>query len=114
MVFEGSEGITSILVTGDVDDSVEREICESWQSRGDTILSVAHHGSRFSTCEELLDRINPVMAVIQVGRNNYGHPSPEVLGRLEDRNIPVYRNDEQGAVGLVIDEGRVKEVKTVK
>lgn len=114
MVFEGSEGITSILVTGDVDDSVEREICESWQRRGDTILSVAHHGSRFSTCEELLDRVNPVMAVIQVGRNNYGHPSPEVLGRLEDRNIPVYRNDEQGAVGLVIDEGRVKEVKTVK
>lgn len=111
--FLGNGSETSILVTGDVDESMEKEICNLWNKKGNVILSVAHHGSKTATCEELLDKIKPVMAVIQVGKNTYGHPTPQTLGRLAGRNIPVYRNDLQGAVGLNIEDGKIRNVVTV-
>ena len=78
------------------------------------ILKVGHHGSKTSSCEEFLDAVGPAFAVIQVGKNNmYGHPTPEVLQRLAIRQIPVYRNDLQGAVGMEIKGGRVKKVRTM-
>ena len=43
----------------------------------------------------------------------YGHPTPETLKRFADRGIPVYRNDLQGAVGLRLKNGAVRQVKTM-
>ena len=78
------------------------------------ILKVGHHGSKTSSCEEFLDAVGPAFAVIQVGKNNmYGHPTPEVLQRLAIREIPVFRNDLQGAVGMEIKDGKVKKVRTM-
>jgi len=48
------------------------------------VLLVAHHGSKNSTSEELLDLLKPHFAIISVGKNNYGHPSDEVLNRLNE------------------------------
>lgn len=64
------------------------------------VLKVGHHGSKTSSAAEFLDAVDPQIAVIQVGKNNYGHPSPEVLARLTERGIRVFRNDLDGAVGL--------------
>ena len=44
------------------------------------ILKIGHHGSRTSTSPEFLSAVSPDAAVIQVGRNNYGHPSKSLLG----------------------------------
>jgi competence protein ComEC len=67
------------------------------------LLKVGHHGSRGSTSGELLDSLRPVAAVISVGRNDYGHPSPETLARLEARRVPVFRTDTDGAVSVTTD-----------
>ena len=67
------------------------------------LLKVGHHGSRGSTGEELLDSLRPIAAVISVGRNDYGHPSPEALARLEHRGIVVRRTDRDGAVRVTSD-----------
>jgi competence protein ComEC len=64
---------------------------------------VGHHGSRGSTGEEMLDSLRPLAAVISVGRNDYGHPSPEALARLERRGIPVRRTDRDGTVSVTSD-----------
>ena len=78
------------------------------------VFKVGHHGSKTSSSEAFLDAADPAFAVIQVGKNNmYGHPTPETLKRLADRGIPVYRNDLQGAVGLRLKDGAVKQVKTM-
>ena len=78
------------------------------------ILKIGHHGSKTSSAEEFIDAVGPAFAVIQVGRNNmYGHPTPEVLERLRQRGIPTWRNDLQGAVGMDLKDGRVKEIKTM-
>ncbi|MDD6190081.1 MAG: DNA internalization-related competence protein ComEC/Rec2 [Firmicutes bacterium] len=112
IVFSGRAGETSVLVTGDVNEDAERELCKLWRNFGETVLSVGHHGSRYSTCDELLDCVNPSVAVIQVGENVYGHPTREVLSRLEERNVPVYRNDIDGAVGLKVEGGKIINVST--
>jgi competence protein ComEC len=60
---------------------------------------IGHHGSKSSTSQKFLDAVNPKFAVIQVGKdNNYGHPTTEVLKRLNDKKIKIYRNDEQGNI----------------
>jgi competence protein ComEC len=67
------------------------------------LLKVGHHGSRGSTGGELLDSLRPVAAVISVGRNEYGHPAPETLERLERRHIPVLRTDQDGSISVTTD-----------
>jgi competence protein ComEC len=67
------------------------------------LLKVGHHGSRRSTGEELLDSLRPLVAVVSVGRNDYGHPSPETIARLESRRVRVLRTDRDGTVSVTTD-----------
>lgn len=62
------------------------------------LLKAAHHGSRYSSSAELLRQTSPADAVISVGRNTYGHPSPDVLERFRQANVKVWRTDEQGTI----------------
>ncbi len=67
------------------------------------LLKVGHHGSRTATGDSWLAELRPRVAVISVGRNRYGHPSPEALGRLAARAIPVWRTDRDGTVTIRAD-----------
>ena len=74
---------------------------ESGQIPAADILKVAHHGSRYSSCEAFLRKMGGGTAVISCGRKNrYGHPAEETLERLEAAGFTVYRTDLQGAVIL--------------
>ncbi len=65
------------------------------------LLKVGHHGSAGSTTTQLLDRINPEHAIICVGsRNTFGHPTRLTMGRLEERNVQIWRTDLHGAVTI--------------
>jgi len=86
-----------VMFTGDIYEDVEEYIASDWDKNID-ILKVAHHGSRTSTSQYWLDAVNPYLAVIQVGNNNFGHPHKEVLDRLTKEGIKVLRNDIHGAV----------------
>lgn len=58
------------------------------------ILHLNHHGSRTSSNANSLDQLSPELAVISVGADNdFGHPHPSVLQRLEERQIPARRSD---------------------
>jgi len=68
------------------------------------VLKVGHHGSKYSTSESLLAAIRPKLAVISVGANNrYGHPTPEVLSRLQAIGAQIRRTDLEGEVKVVSD-----------
>ena len=90
-------GINS-LVTGDMSSSGERSLLRFAALPKLDLLVVGHHGSRHSTSEELLDALVPDIAVIPVGRNSFGHPTPETLHRLEQSGAVIYRTDESGHV----------------
>jgi len=106
-----TEGV-SVLMTGDVSQDGEMAALSISDLDCD-ILKIGHHGSKTSTSEALLEGTNPEMAVIQVGKNSFGHPTSEVLEKLEFSGIPVYRNDESGAVLIDPSPGGFT-VKTVK
>ena len=94
---------SSVLMTGDIDEKGEKTLIADTDIKAD-ILKVAHHGSRYSSCEKFIEAAAPETAVIQVGKNTYGHPSEEVIKRLEEHKITVLRNDEQGAVGIRVNK----------
>ncbi|MBP6889166.1 MAG: MBL fold metallo-hydrolase [Candidatus Moranbacteria bacterium] len=68
------------------------------------VLKVAHHGSKYSTSETWLTKVRPKAAVISVGKNRYGHPSEEVLSRLQEKGIRILRTDEQGDIVYICRE----------
>lgn len=70
------------------------------------VLIVPHHGSRFSSSERLLAAVAGQVAVISVGRNNYGHPHPSVLERLADHGFRVRTTMEEGAVRVALPDSR--------
>ena len=102
----------SALITGDIDETLMNTLAElhkhDSQLQSD-ILKVPHHGSKYSWNEEFIDKVSPEYAVIQSGRNNYGHPAPEIVENYFKKNIKVLRNDQQGAVGFF--ENNNNEVK---
>jgi len=65
------------------------------------VLKVAHHGSQYSTSEEFLGKVKPILAVISVGKNSFGHPSPEVIDRLNNLAVNVLRTDQNGEIEIV-------------
>jgi competence protein ComEC len=94
------------LFTGDAGFAAEAML--RGKVRSVDLLKVGHHGSRGSTGEELLDSLRPLAAVISVGRNDYGHPSPQTLARLGSRGVPVLRTDRDGPVSVTTDGTTMK------
>jgi competence protein ComEC len=94
------------LFTGDAGLAAEAML--RGKARSVDLLKVGHHGSRGSTGEELLDSLRPLASIISVGRNDYGHPAPETLARLDSRGIPVLRTDRDGTVSVTTDGTTMK------
>jgi len=93
-------GNVSALITGDMNSSTERSLLRFAALPKVDLLVVGHHGSRNSTSDELLSAIKPDIAVIPVGRNSFGHPSPDVIERLENHGVIIYRTDESGHITI--------------
>ena len=65
------------------------------------VLKVGHHGSRTSTSQKFLQAIAPKIAVIQSGVDNqFEHPHPETLQKLQEAGIEIRRNDLEGRVTI--------------
>jgi beta-lactamase superfamily II metal-dependent hydrolase len=84
--------------TGDLGIGQEEDLLTSGRLSPVTLLEVGHHGSASSSSGELLEALSPEVGVIQVGENNYGHPTEEALSRLAAAGVEVYRTDQQGEV----------------
>lgn len=100
-----------MLLTGDVTETGEQEILSLQEGLRESydVLKVAHHGSKYSSCETWLEKVKPVGAWISCGKGNrYGHPHKELIDRLAKRKVKIYRTDLQGAVTLRIRKGRCR------
>jgi competence protein ComEC len=112
LVMRLTDGSQSILLPGDIERPSERKILAEDQAVGANFLKVAHHGSKTSTIEPFLSSSHPAFAAISVGRDNgFGHPSPEVLERLQAAGVRVYRTDRDGAITATTD-GQTLAVST--
>lgn len=93
---------TRVLFTGDIESETENELVDLYgEELTADILKVAHHGSKTSSTSAFLDAACPSVAVISVGEDNYyGMPSHEVIDRLSERDIAVYRTDTDGEISI--------------
>ncbi|HHY23184.1 MAG TPA: DNA internalization-related competence protein ComEC/Rec2 [Clostridiaceae bacterium] len=108
-----------ILFTGDVEKegenriirNIPNQIVDRVDIRAD-ILKVAHHGSSTSSTQEFLDLVKPKAAIISVGRNNYNHPSNDVIERLNQKGTRIFRTDLNGAI-LIRSNGKIIKIKVM-
>jgi len=104
-----SMGKVSFLLAADIRQEAEFELITQRAELNSKVLKVGHHGSDTSTTEEFLAVVNPQIAVISVGENRFGHPSDEVVARLEEKlgleNI--YRTDKHGTIEFITDGERL-------
>jgi competence protein ComEC len=117
----------SLLLTGDITPKVERSIVGSFTRLFDPedpasthlsgarlasqLVTAPHHGNRHALTEAFLRAVAPTSVLVQSGfRNQFGHPHPETLSRIQDTlgdQVKVLRTDLQGAIDLSWHEGRL-------
>jgi competence protein ComEC len=94
------------LFTGDLEEQGEERILREYPTLPVDVLKIGHHGSKSSTSAALLSAYQPKVAVISVGKTNrFGHPHQEVLNRLKERNIKIFRTDTDGAISYTFQKG---------
>ncbi len=106
-------GAMSALYTGDIGAPVEQALSKNPAVDVD-VLKVPHHGSRFSSSAGFLAAVSPKAAVIGVGKNSYGHPTPAALGRLEKAGAQIFRTDTDGTIRINLSEGNLLIYKEKK
>ena len=111
LVMKMVSGGVKALFTGDIDSLVENSLIGKYYL-GVDILKVAHHGSRFSSGKEFLAATAPKIAVIEVGKNSYGHPTKDALERLAFAGAQIFRTDKDGTVKLIINNRQINIFKT--
>lgn len=105
MVVKLKFGEFSALFTGDIGEDTERLIINDGAMLRCDLLKVAHHGSKYSSGEEFLKHALPSLAVISVGQNRYGHPSPEAMERIKSNGALCYQTLENGGIMVKINRG---------
>ncbi len=104
-------GDDSFLFAADTSSKIEQALIDRKVNLASDVLKVGHHGSKYSTSEAFLRAVNPKIAVISVGAHNtYGHPTQEVLQKLQKNGINILRTDEDGDVELVSDGQNIKVI----
>ena len=105
LVIQLSYGKMNFLLCGDIEKEVEAKLVDDLRSetpeRDIQMIKIAHHGSKTSSTQGFLTAADPELAVISVGAyNTFGHPSDEVLMRLDNTDAVTQRTDENGAVEI--------------
>lgn len=109
IVLRLTAGRFSMLLTGDSEAETERRLIEAGANLSAQVLKVAHHGSRFSTSRDFLERVRPEAAVISCGKENaYGHPAQATLNRLRSYVKDVHRTDLEGEITIVVEGGNYR------
>lgn len=100
---------TTALFMGDIGRSAELALARNGVKAVD-IAKVPHHGSRASLITDFLNAIHPRIAVFEVGKNSYGHPTEEALSKYAELGALLFRTDKQGTIRFIVGEGRKIQV----
>jgi beta-lactamase superfamily II metal-dependent hydrolase len=109
-------GSFSMLLTGDAEEQTEHRLLTKELELQTRVLKVSHHGSKYATSKDFLNRVKPEVAIVSCGAwNRYGHPSQAVLDRLKAANVKLYRTDLQGEI-TITTRGKTEDmtIKTAK
>ncbi len=99
----------SILFMGDASIKSEEYILDNYDISDITILKVGHHGSRTSSSEKFINKVNPTYALISAGLNNkFNHPHKEVVETLINNGSTIYNTVVNGMVMFDFTSNKIK------
>ena len=104
------------MMNGDISQEGEKELMRTVREKKllrCTVLKAAHHGSKYSSCDEFLEAVSPKVMVFQVGKNRYGHPDKSLIEKCGKKGIITCRNDREGAIGLLPSADGIRMVTAV-
>lgn len=94
-------GDFSMLLPGDAEQQTEHRMLTKDLNLQVDLLKVSHHGSKYATAADFLERVKPAVAIVSCGEwNRYGHPAQVVLDRLKAAGVKLYRTDLQGEITI--------------
>lgn len=96
-------GSFSMMLAGDAEEQTEHRLLTKELELRSRVLKIGHHGSKYATSKDFLERVQPEVAIVSCGAwNRYGHPSQAVLDRLRaaNPNVKLYRTDLQGEITI--------------
>ncbi|NLJ49909.1 MAG: hypothetical protein GX428_10065, partial [Candidatus Atribacteria bacterium] len=101
----------SCLVCGDIEEEGIQQLLQSVNKTIQSeVMIIPHHGSYSTNLAQLIQQVQPSLAIISTGENSYGHPDQRTLKLLDDFKIPYYRTDCHGAIGFHIQKKNWKVI----
>ncbi|MBP6855869.1 MAG: MBL fold metallo-hydrolase [Candidatus Pacebacteria bacterium] len=91
-----------ILFAGDITSTLDTRLTGDLSAQ---ILKVAHHGSAYASSYSFLEQVRPLLAIIEVGKNSYGHPASSTLERISRVGARLLRTDREGTMRVTWDNG---------
>ncbi len=113
LVLKMSYNSTCVLFMGDASSNVEKTLLD--KNINCQVLKVGHHGSRYSSSDEFIKKVNPTYGIIMVGEGNkYGHPTKKTLDILNKYKVTIHRTDEEGTIVMHLkgDDISFENIKT--
>jgi competence protein ComEC len=88
----------SLLLPGDANRNVEKQLLASGEPLGSQVLKVAQHGAKPFSSPEFLARVAPRVAIVTSGFGGFGNlPNPASLEVLRNAGARIVRTDAVGA-----------------
>ncbi len=98
-VLKVSSDYGAVLIPGDIEKPVEKQLLKSGQDLSATLLIAAHHGSRSSSSWDFIQAVQPRYVIYSTGyRNRFHHPHPTVVERFKRLGVAGFNTAEVGAV----------------
>lgn len=100
-------GELKVLLMGDTGWQSEYYILQQYPDLKVNIIVLGHHGSKYSSAYDFLNKLDPDLAITSAGIDNrYGHPTPEVISRLNALQIPHLTTIGSGRINISVDQQR--------
>ncbi len=93
-----------VLYTGDIEEDGQLNLLN--HNIESEVLKVPHHGAYNNdknNVEKFLNKVNPLISIISVGNNPYGHPNKNTLNILKNLDSKILRTDIQGTINITCD-----------
>lgn len=127
LVFRLRYGAFRLLMTADVETPAIEEIRQYWPQTGASaargalswqapenwqadVMLIPHHGSGGAGHAELIDAVGPKVAIVSVGKNQFGHPDERLVDAVARSGKRLFRTDINGAVHIETDGTRFRAI----
>lgn len=108
-------GQHSILLTGDIEKSVEHDLLATQADIKSNIIVAPHHGSITSSSQAFIHAVKPQWVLFPVGYfNRYHFPNPIVVRRYEEQGAVAYQSDRNGAISMTLSPDAVSNIEAYR